>query len=254
MAENGACVQVLWQRYAAHKSITDKNRLVVYYLSAVKKAARQLMPACRGCCSFEDMVGNGVIGLMDAIEKYDATQGARFETYGALRIRGEMLDGIRAQDWASDSLRRRLRAAEKTRSALRQSLGREPETSEIAAQMNISEAALQNALEKNHAFSTVYLEDITQDEAWEELISDGASSPEKIVEDGEIAEALENAISRLPEKERLVISLYYFEEMTQKKIAMKLGVTEARICQIRAAALGRLKGCMRRFLQAESIH
>jgi RNA polymerase sigma factor FliA len=247
MMEQIACVQELWQRYSKYRKLSDKNKLVMHYLPVVKKAALHMIPTYRAYCSYDDMVSSGVIGLMDAIEKYDATRDARFETYSAMRIRGEILDSIRAQDWASDSLRRRLKAAERAQSELQCKLGREPSEGEVAAFMNISETALREALEKSRAFSVMYFEDITAEgEAWEQSFACAIDSPEEIVENNELAETLGNAIDRLPERERLVVSLYYYEELTQKEIAGIIGITESRVCQIRAGALHKLKTLMQR--------
>jgi|AGTN01.3.fsa_nt_gi RNA polymerase sigma factor, FliA/WhiG family/RNA polymerase sigma factor, sigma-70 family len=245
--EQSACVQELWRSYTKYGRLSDKNALVMHYLPAVKRAALHLIPTYRAYCSYEDMVSSGVIGLMDAIEKYDASRDARFETYSALRIRGEILDSIRAQDWASDSLRRRLKTAERTQRELREKLGREPSENEVAARMNISEAALREALEKSRVFSMMYFEDMAAEgEAWEQSVPCAVDSPEEIAENKELAKALGNAIDRLPEKERLVISLYYYEELTQNEISAIIGVSESRVCQLRAGALQKLKTLLQR--------
>lgn len=247
MVENSVCVQELWQRYEQHKKVSDKNELVMHYMPTVKKTVLHLLNSYRAYLSYDDMVSCGVIGLMDAIEKYDPARDARFETYSAVRIRGEIIDSIRAQDWASDSLRRRIKAAARARSELHEKLGREPGTAEVAAQMNISETALRGVLDKNRAFSVVYFEDMAlEDDAWEQRVPDSACLPEEIAESNALAETLGCLIDVLPEKERLVISLYYYEELTQKEIAQILGVTEARVCQIRASAVTRLKAGMQR--------
>jgi RNA polymerase sigma factor (sigma-70 family) len=142
---------------------------------------------------------------------------------------------------------RRIKAAARAQSELQEKLGREPETDEVAAHMHISEAALRGALEKSRTFSVMYLEDMALgDEAWEQRVSCDASSPEELAESAELAETLGRVIDALSEKERLVISLYYYEELTQKEIAQILGVTEARVCQIRAGAIDKPKAGMKR--------
>ena len=252
MAERGACAQELWRRYAKDKSTSNKNELVMHYLPAVKKTVLHLLPTYSAYTSYDDMVSSGVIGLMDAIEKYDASRDTRFETYSAMRIRGEILDSIRAQDWASDSLRRRIKAAARTRTELQEKLGREPESREIAAHMNISETALLSALEKSRAFSVVYFEDmVREEEAWEQLVPCESFTPEEITENNVLTQTLGELIDRLAEKERLVVSLYYYEELTQKEIAQIMGVTEARICQVRAAAVTKLKAGLQRAWAAQ---
>lgn len=245
--ERSACVQELWQRYSASKDTDDKNELVMHYLPVVKKAALRLMPTYRTYCDFDDMVSNGVVGLMDAIEKYDVSRDAQFETYSSMRIRGGMLDSIRSQDWASDSLRRRLKSLQRAQNELRERLQREPSEREIAVYLHISEAALRNAMEKERTFSIVYFEDMADEsDDWEESVPCSDISPEEAAERSALVEVLGEAIDRLPEKERLVVSLYYYEEMTQKEIAEMLGVTESRVCQIRAAAVDRLKAQLKR--------
>lgn len=240
--EHSACVQELWQRYSKYRKLSDKNKLVMHYLPAVKKTALHLAPTYSAYYNYDDMVSSGVIGLMDAIEKYDAARDARFETYSAIRIRGEIIDSIRAQDWASDSLRRRLKAAERAQNELQCELGREPSEREVAARLNISEAALRKALETSRAFSVIYFEDMAaEDESWEQSYACASATPEEIAETNELAETLGSAIDALPEKERLVVSLYYYEELTQKEIAGIMDITESRVCQIRAGALQKLK-------------
>lgn len=252
MAERGACAQELWRKYAKDKSPVNKNELVLHYLSAVKKTVLRLLPTYSAYLSYDDMVSSGVIGLMDAIDKYDASRDARFETYSAMRIRGEILDSIRAQDWASDSLRRRIKGAARTRTELQEKLGREPENHEIAAHMNISETALMSALEKSRTFNVVYFEDMArEDDTWEQLVPCDTSTPEEITENNALIEMLGGLIDNLPEKERLVVSLYYYEELTQKEIAQIMGVTEARVCQIRAGAVVKLKTGLQRAWMAQ---
>ena len=250
MAERGACAHELWQKYAKNKNMSNKNELVLHYLPVVKKAVLRMLPVYSAYCSYDDMVSSGVIGLMDAIEKFDATRDARFETYSAMRIKGEILDNIRAQDWASDSLRRRIKAAARARDELQEILGREPHSNEIAARMEISEAALLSALEKSHAFSVVYFEDIAQeDDTWEQRIRSESSTTEEVAESNALVQTLAVLIDRLADKERLVISLYYYEDLTQKEIAQMLCVTEARVCQIRAGAVAKLKAGLQRTWQ-----
>lgn len=252
MAERNACTQELWRKYSKDKSTSNKNELVLYYLPAVKKAVLRLLPSYNAYCTYDDMVSSGVIGLMDAIEKYDATRDTQFETYSAMRIRGEILDSIRAQDWASDSLRRRIKAAARARGKLQETLGREPDSREIAACMNISEAALLKALEKSRTFNVVYLEDMAQqDDAWEQHVPGESSTPEEIAENNVLAETLGVLIDRLADRERLIISLYYYEELTQKEIAHMLGVTEARVCQMRAGAVAKIKAGLQRTWTAD---
>jgi RNA polymerase sigma factor for flagellar operon FliA len=247
MMERSASEQELWEKYSLSKNTEDKNKLVMHYLPAVKRAALRLMPTYRAYCNYDDMVSSGVIGLMDAIEKYDASHGARFETYSAMRIRGNILDSIRSQDWASDSLRRRLKALQRAQRELWEQLGREPSERELAARLHISEAAVRRTLEKQRTFSLVYFEDMAGDsDKWEQSAASADISPEEAAERSALAEMLGGAIDRLAKKERLVISLYYFEEMTQKEIAQVLGVTESRVCQIRGDAIGRLKTVVQR--------
>jgi len=247
MMERSACEHELWQRYKASGNTSDKNELVMHYMPAVRKTALHLMPTYRAYCDYDDMVSSGVIGLMDAIDKYDPSRDARFETYSAMRIRGGMLDSIRSQDWASDSLRRRLKALQHAQRELRDQLKREPSENELAAYLNISETALRKALEKEHTFRIIYFEDMaSESDDWEQAAPCTDASPEEAALSGALIEILGEAIDRLPEKERLVVSLYYYEEMTQKEIGQILGVTESRVCQIRTAAVNKLKSVLKR--------
>ena len=241
MAESSTGIQTLWQRYLKHQKTADKNALVMHYLPVVKRMVLRLLPTYRVFTSYDDMLSSGVIGLMDAIERYDASSGTHFESYSAARIRGEILDSIRAQDWASDSLRRRIKAAARTRCELQQRSGQDPSVEEIAAHMGVDETALRSALEKERTFSMAYFEEMTESEDWKCLVASGGDSLEEIAEKDALMETLGNIIDGLPEKERLVISLYYYEELTQREIAKILGITEARVCQLRSAAVARMR-------------
>ena len=218
----------LWEKYFLDRSVELRNELVMEYIGQVKSIVLRMVPTYRGYSSYDDMLSCGILGLMDAIEKYDPGKNVKFEYYAAMRIRGEIIDNIRKQDWAPSSLRRKIKAINNAANELENSLSRSPTDEEIASHLGMEEEEVQKTLEKSHMFNIVYFE-----EAMEEK-----------VEGSEMVEMLGGFIESLSEKERMVITLYYYEEMKLKEIANLLGVSESRASQIHSKAVMLLRSKM----------
>jgi len=233
----------LWEKYSRDKSVELRNELVMEYIDQVKSIVLRMVPTYRGYSSYDDMLSCGILGLMDAIEKYDPGKNVKFEYYAAMRIRGEIIDNIRKQDWAPSSLRRKIKAINNATSELENSLCRTPSDEEIARHLGMAEEEVQKTLEKSHMFNVIYFEEMTQDDhLWES--ADPDESMEEKVEGSEMVDLLGGFIDDLSEKERTVVTLYYYEEMKLKEIANLLGVSESRASQIHSKAIMLLRSKM----------
>lgn len=227
------------------KLTPEQERAMVEHLPVVRFLARRIHERLPQHVDLEDLVSAGVLGLMDAFNKFDPDKKVQFRSYAQFRIRGAILDSLRTLDWSPRDLRRKGRAIEETIRALTGRLGRAPSESEIAAEMKLELGEYQQLLGelKGLEIGTLNLER-SEDSGEEEL----AYVPNKPEEDplfrclkGEMQQRLADAISELPERERLVLTLYYYEEMTMKEIGLTLGVVESRISQIHASAVLRLR-------------
>ena len=246
-AESKPNLDGLWQQYDKAKDMQTRNELLTQYLHLVKVIVYRMMPTCHNYNEYDDLVSYGVIGLMDAIDKFNVHQGVKFETYATLRIRGEILDHLRRQDWAPSSLRRKISSIGEAYDRLEALLQRYPTESEVAAFLKMDIDELQKILEKTHTFNLVSFEElITKNQAssWD-YAADSVNEPEAKTEKKEMNRLLANVIDSLPEKERLVLTLYYYEEMTLKEIAEVLGVSESRVSQIHSKILTKMRTKLR---------
>jgi len=222
----------------------DRDQLVQRFVPLVKRIAYHLMARLPASVQFEDLVQNGMLGLLDAIERFEEGFGAQFETYATQRIKGAMLDGLREDDALPRHLRREMRRIEAAMSQLEQNLGRAPQESEIAARLEIPLAEYQKTLQEARGHQVLYFEDFTgdDDESFlERHFTDDEANPLRLLEDMNLRQALVEAIEHLPEREKLVMALYYEQELNLKEIGEVLGVTESRVCQLHSQAVGRLR-------------
>jgi len=223
----------------------EQEQLLLEHLPIVRFLARRIHERLPQHVDIEDLVSAGVVGLMDALTKFDPGKKVQFRSYAQFRIRGAILDSLRTLDWSPRDLRRKGRAAEEAIRVLTARLGRSPAETEIAAEMNVSLEDYQSLLGdlKGLEIGTLHVEH-NEDSGEEEL----AYIPGRPEEDplfcclrGELQEKLTEAIERLPERERLVMTLYYFEELTMREIGLALGVVESRVSQIHASAVVHLR-------------
>ena len=221
----------------------DRDRLIMTHLPKVKYIADRIAAKLPPSVERDDLYGAGVVGLIDAVERYDATRGVAFTTFAEMRVRGAILDNLRAFDWASRTTRRRTREVQAAYSRLEQQLGRSVTEAEVAVEMNIPITELRETLQDIHGLRIANLEDRSEDTGLSisDMISDTGISPFDQLGNSEYRTLLARAIDKLPERERQVIALYYVEELTMKEIGEVLGVTESRVSQIRTQAIGRLR-------------
>jgi RNA polymerase sigma factor FliA len=242
--------QTLWRSYRSSPS--DKalrDRLILTYAPLVKYVAGRLGSGLPAHVDEEDLVSYGLLGLIGAIERYDPERDVKFETYAVTRIKGAIIDELRSLDWVPRSVRARAREIERAIATVEAKLHRPPTDEEIANQVGISVAELEESLADISRSSIAAL-----DELWTVGGSGGdqvalidtiedteAPAPESSLAATELKEALGEAIARLPEREKLVVTLYYYEELTLREIGEVLGVTESRVSQLHTKAVLRLK-------------
>lgn len=223
----------------------DRNELVQRFVPLVKRVAYHLMARLPANVQFEDLVQNGMLGLLDAIDRFQEGFGAQFETYATQRVRGAMLDGLRANDWLPRNMRRELRRIEQAINQLEHAHGRAPSEQELADNLGISLAEYQKILQDARGHQLVYYEDFTgEDDAdfLERHFVDAEGDPAGILEDKDLRENLVSAITRLPEREKLMMALYYEQDLNLREIGEVMGVTESRVCQLHSQAIARLRG------------
>ena len=239
----------LWRRYKGEGDDSARERLVVAYSPMVKFVAGRLGAGLPSHVEDADLISYGLVGLIGAIERFEPERGIKFETFAMTRIRGAIIDELRSLDWVPRSVRSRAREIETAQAKLEHELQRAPSEAELAAKLNLTEAELQSAL-LEIANSSVY----ALDELWtvsdssgdqvsllDTIADEGAADPQEALASTEVKDRLTEAIGGLPEREQLVVALYYYENLTLREIGEVLGVTESRISQLHTKAVLRLK-------------
>ena len=231
------------------KGQLDANSLLKQYSPLVRRLAHQMIAKLPANVELDDLIQVGMIGLSDALSRFDASQGVQFETFATQRIRGAMLDELRGSDWMSRGDRRHQRSIETAVHTLAQRLGRAPSEGEIAREMGLSLVEYQELLGKVRGTQLIYLEDMSGDEGDDDYldrhVADDEANPLGRLQDQRMREALVEAIKNLPEREQFVMSMYYEHDMNLKEIAAVLKVTESRVCQLHSQSIARLRAKLR---------
>lgn len=245
------CLLKAYEQEAQRTAIPDRDELVVSHLPLVKFLVDRIASALPPHLDRDDLRSAAVIGLISAAERFDPSRGVMFKTFAEQRIRGTIMDELRSQDWLTRSLRDKFKRLEREFSVLEQRLGRNPSSDEVAAAMGLDLEDYFHLLEEIHFLSFVSLDDAWMDEdgsplgLLDVLEDKGIESPQNQLIARQTVENLAEAIDNLPEKERIVITLYYYEEMNLKEIGAVLHLTESRISQLHSQALLRLRGRMK---------
>ncbi len=229
-----------------------KEEYVEKFAPLVKRIAYHLMTRLPASVQVDDLIQAGLIGLLDAADHYDGSQGAQFETYAVQRIRGAMLDELRQADWLPRTVRKNLRQIEAAISKLEQQLGRAPTESELARELNVSLADYQQMLLDARGHQLIYYEDLMDTEGsdfFERHHATDDDNPLHILEDRGFRQMLVEAIKGLPERERQLMAMYYEQELNLREIGEVLGVSESRVCQLHSQAVARLRAKLREWLQ-----
>ena len=242
-AEGGAdVVAQLWAGRGGHRDRAVRDLLVAHYAPLVRGVAARTAVGLPASVDAADLVQAGVFGLLDAIARYDPSRGIRFESYAAQRIRGAMLDELRAQDWVPRTVRTRLREIDRARERLERRLGRSPVNAELAAELGIPIRDLLRISQHRRLVSVEGLQERRSGTAVENVVDDAAPDPAAAFALRETYRELADAVLGLGERDRLVVQLYYVENRTLAEIGALLGVTESRVCQLHGRLVGRLRG------------
>ena len=238
----------VWRRYKKSSSVETRNQLVEMYLPLVKCIAERVRSKLPSSVQLEDLMSAGVFGLMDAITRYDLDRDVKFETYCSTRIRGAILDELRKLDWVPRLVRSSAHQIEGVSRDLQSKLGRLPSREEVAEAMGLSKERFEDLVNSATAVTMVpfsskfaYGDDDRHEQGAEIIRDESGVDPVKSLQKSELREVITNGLS---EKEKMVIILYYFEELTLKEIGAILELSESRVCQIHSEVLVRLKGML----------
>ncbi len=236
------------------RSAENADGLVQQYLPLVKRIAYHLMTRLPASVEVDDLIQAGLMGLLDAVERYEDGHGAHFETYATQRIRGAMLDELREADWASRNVRKAARQIEQAIHTLEQRLGRPPSEQEIANEMQLDINAYFDLLNDARGAQLLYYEDLHEDggdDFLERFADDVSLGPFDILAGRHFKRALAQAVSMLPDREKQLMGMYYEQEMNFKEIGAVLGVSESRVCQLHSQAITRLRSRLRAWGEGE---
>lgn len=238
----------IWSEYLKDK--TQKNlrdTLIVQYIYLTRYVVGRIKMNLPPNFAIEDIASYGVEGLIDAVEKYSPNKGARFETYAIMRIRGNIIDKIRAEDWIPRQMRRKIKEVNTTVELLRQKLGRTPSIDEVAVELNMEKEKVEAILSDTQTVGSIYDKKGTSEDSLSviDTIEDSKLvDPLTNLEDKDTKKDLQVALKRLPERERLIMVLYYHENLTLKEIGDTLELSESRVCQLHSQAIMKLRNIL----------
>jgi RNA polymerase sigma factor for flagellar operon FliA len=235
-----AALDEQWTEYLAAPNRHARDRLVIRYTPLVRVIAHRVLVGMPTHVDHSDLAQSGMFGLIDAIERFDPSRCPRFESFAAQRIRGAILDELRAQDWVPRTVRGRVKELERAQERLERQLQRAPTDREVAHEMGLPVRDVQGLIRQVHVVSVEALDETGGGVS--ELFADAAPDPMAVVQARETMRQLNAAVAGLGERDRMVIQLYYLENRTLAEIGRMLGVTESRVCQLHARLVGRLRG------------
>lgn len=238
----------LWEKYLTDKSDKSaRDTLIVQYIYLVRYAVGRVKVSLPATISVEDIAGYGVEGLINAIERFSPQKNTRFETYALIRIRGSILDRIRSQDFLPRSVRKKIKDIKHAAEILKQQLGRTPTTTEIANYLDMEPEKVSQIMSEDVVVTSIYDKRGSSDDSMEiiDTIEDSNKlNPQEQMEEKNVKTDLQRALQRLPERERVLMVLYYQENMTMKEIGETLGMSESRVCQLHAQSIMKLKNIL----------
>ena len=238
----------LWGKYLADKSDkASRDALIVQYIYLIRYVVGRVRVTLPATISIEDIAGYGVEGLINAIERYSPQKNTRFETYALIRIRGAILDKIRSQDFLPRSVRQKIKVLKEAQESLKQELGRMPTTQEIANKVDMEPEKVNQLLSEDVTITSKNKKKGSAEDSVEiiDTIQDtNKLNPQENAEENNVKQQLEKALMRLPERERIIMVLYYQENMTLKEIGETINMSESRVCQLHAQAIMKLKNIL----------
>lgn len=238
----------LWDKYLLNKSDkTSRDLLIVQYIYLVRYVVGRVKVSIPATISIEDIAGYGVEGLINAVERFSPQKNTRFETYALIRIRGAILDKIRAEDFLPRSVRKKIKDVKQASEILKQELGRTPTSTEIANYLDMDVEKVNQVIAEDVTITSIYDRRGSSDDSMEiiDTIEDSNKlNPQERMEEKNVKTDLQKALQRLPERERVLMVLYYQENMTMKEIGETLGMSESRVCQLHAQGIMKLKNIL----------
>jgi RNA polymerase sigma factor for flagellar operon FliA len=240
-------LESLWERFKLSAERESRDRLILHYAPLVKYVAGRIYSRLPNTVDQADLVSYGILGLIDAIEKFEPSRGIKFETYAVARIRGAILDELRSIDWVPRSVRSKARAADQAYSRLEASLSRTPTDAELAVELGMTSVELDTLLRQTARAGVAQLDDVLygSERTLGDSLADSGDGPTVALEVAETRGLLSRSIALLPDRERTVLTLYYYEGLNLSEIGEILGVTESRACQIHTKAVARLRQRLR---------
>ena len=236
-----------WESYAADRSVQTRNFILMEYIYIVRCIAARMYTTYKNFAEQDDIISYGTIALMTAIDRYDYKLEIKFETFASIRVRGAIIDYLRKQDWASRNVRRGIKNIEEAYTLLQNSYGRMPTDGEVAMHLGINLEELHETLGKSYSVNILSIEELIANNMSSYLPSD-SNSPDRMLEESEFTKMLELAIDQLADKERLIVTLYYYEGLKSKQIAQVLEISESRVSQLHSKSLLKLKIALKDFL------
>lgn len=226
----------LWEKYRETRNLELRNKILTEYMDIVVFNARRMSSVYKNKEDIEDIINQGVLALIECIERYDWTRGVQFDSYASIRVRGSIIDYMRKQDWVPREIRKKAREIGNACEELRLQKNAEPTDEEIAERVGLGVTEYNEVLVQSHSFNMLSYEELLQDnnESFEET---GIEQPEQLLVKDEFRSVIAASIDTLGEKERLIVTLYYFEELKFKEIAAVLGITASRVSQLHSKAL-----------------
>ena len=242
-------LEAVWTRFKAQENQQDRDELIVYYAPLVKYVASRIAAGLPQTVDQSDLISYGMFGLIDAITKFDPERGFKFETYAVSRIKGAILDELRSIDWVPRSVRSKAKAVERAMAKLEAKLHRPPTDSEIAEELDLTSDQLSGVYKQIGSLGMVALDEMlsaggTESLTFGDTLADRRDGPGMTYERSEVRQLLARAINTMSEREKIVLTLYYYENMTLAEIGKVLGVTESRVCQIHTKAVFGLRSRM----------
>lgn len=231
----------LWKKYKKTNDIQYKRMLIEEYIPLVKIVAGRMYNYYGSKIEFDDLLGYGVLGLIDSIDKFDIDRNYKFETYAQIRIRGAIIDNVRKFDWIPRTMRKKSKEIQNAIFELENILDREVTNEDIANKLNISKEEVDKVLANTLNFNIVSLEEILSNKGEVVLNSSTGNIPDSVYEANELKKMLAEIIDELPKKERIIISLYYYNELTYREIGEILNLSESRISQLHSRAIIKIK-------------
>jgi RNA polymerase sigma factor FliA len=244
----------MWKRAYAKKQEDDRERTIEEFIPIIKNLAYKISKGFEDNCIIDDLISAGIMGLLEAMEKFDTSRGIKLNTFAYLRIRGAMIDELRSRDWFPRSARSKAKKIGEVIRKLENKLGRYPAEEEVAEALNMDPEDYLAMLKDYGNLSVLSIEGLSEVSGEDrdriiQYVIEESDDPEKYAEFHEIERLLAQEMERLPERQKLVLSLYYLEDLNMKEIAGIIGITEARVCQIHSQAIITMRASMKKYLK-----